>query len=281
VLGANIASNVLIDMANNARSQSKVGMLVRNKKLDYAANLKVSDMIKNKYFSHNSPDGTTPWYFIHEAGYDFVYAGENLAINFFESIDVQNAWMNSETHRANLLNTKFKEIGVATREGLYNGANSIYIVQMFGTESTPKVENVFSDYKKDVDATKKVVEDSRMANIFQRQKDETEREDVKVIVESKDFIAAVNLNNKENTEAKVAGVESYASFWDRLVFNSSYYIQIIYFFVLGLIIFAFLCRIFIEYERQHYRHIWYSFAFMVLIMVLAYLNHNFIISTLS
>ena len=68
VLGANIATNVLIDMANVARKENNAGQLTRNDKLDYAAGNKASDMIENKYFAHNSPDGTTPWYFIHDAG---------------------------------------------------------------------------------------------------------------------------------------------------------------------------------------------------------------------
>lgn len=286
VLGANIATNVLIDMANVARKENNAGQLTRNDKLDYAAGNKASDMIENKYFAHNSPDGTTPWYFIHDAGYNFVYAGENLAINFFESNDVQNAWMNSQTHRANLLNTKFKEIGIATREGPYNGANSIYVVQMFGTEAAaaskiesdiPAVESASST----PEVTPEVpVIDQRVANIFQQQKEETEKEDIHVIAESKDFISAVDLDNKESDQPSVAGAEIYASFLDRLIFNGSRYIEIIYFVVLAIIFFAFLCRIFIEYERQHYRHIWYSFFFMLLIMLLAYLNHSFIISSL-
>lgn len=281
VLGANIASNVLIDMANSSRTQNKVPPLIRNKKLDYAANMKVEDMITNKYFSHNSPDGTTPWYFMHEAGYNFLYAGENLAINFFDSVDVQNAWMNSPTHRANLLNSKFKEIGIGTKEGLYNGANSIYIVQMFGTEAQAKLENVFGDYKKEIDAKQNVVEDARIAI---EKPAKLDSENIKVIQSSKDFVAVKNIEaiekeNSTNTSA-VAGAEKNASLWEMIIFNISRYIEIIYFAILFLVAVAFLIRIFIEYERQHYKHILYSLGFLVLIILIAFINYNFIISHL-
>ncbi len=277
VLGVNIASNVLIDMANNARSQSKVSTLARNQKLDYAAGMKASDMVENKYFAHFSPDGTTPWYFIHESGYNFIYAGENLAINFYESLDVQNAWMNSPTHRENLLNKNFKEVGVATKEGMYNGASSIYIVQMFGTEAKPKLENVFGDFKNEDQAKKSAIIDSRVAVAKEIPK---EIPKIKVINESKDFIAVKNTEAIEKTDTKVAGVETYSSFWDRLVFNLSRNIQVIYFVFIGIIGVAFFIRIFIEYERQHYRHILYSLGFLFLIMFLAIINYNFIISQL-
>ena len=61
-----------------------------------------TDMAEKSYFAHTSPEGLTPWYWITLAGYRFSLAGENLAIDFTESEDVENAWMNSPAHRASI-----------------------------------------------------------------------------------------------------------------------------------------------------------------------------------
>lgn len=90
-------------------------------------------MASKEYFSHNSPEGVTPWHWFKEAGYNFLYAGENLAINFTDSTDVEKAWLESPTHRANIMNVEFREIGMATVKGVYKNYPTIYIVQMFGT----------------------------------------------------------------------------------------------------------------------------------------------------
>lgn len=282
VLGANIATNVLVDLANQSRLQNHVLPLVRNKKLDYAASLKAADMIDNKYFAHFSPDGTTPWYFINKSGYNFAYAGENLAINFTESNDVENAWMNSPTHRDNLLNTNYRDLGIATKEGMYNGANTIYIVQMFGSEAPGKIQDVFSDYKKDTEAKQNVVEDTRVAEKNPENKIPPTplkggaTPNIKVIVESKNFISVKNLDATTSEEGKVAGVETYSSWYDRFIFNSSFYIQVFFIILISIISFGIILRTFIEYRRQHYRHLVISLLFLLSILVLAALNLNYL-----
>ncbi len=138
VLGQEIVSSVLIDLTNETRVKYGESPLIKNPKLEEASSLKANDMSLHQYFAHNSPAGVTPWYWIKQAGYDFKYAGENLAIDFTQSQDVEDAWLKSPTHRANILNNKFKEIGITTKEGMINGHNTIYVVQMFGT---PKSES--------------------------------------------------------------------------------------------------------------------------------------------
>ena len=75
----------------------------------------------------------TPWFWFAEANYQFSYAGENLAVFFGDSEDVVDAWLNSPSHRANLLNQQFTEIGIAVAEGTYQGQETTFIVQLFGT----------------------------------------------------------------------------------------------------------------------------------------------------
>ena len=59
--------------------------------------------------------------------------GENLAVNFQNSEDVETAWMNSRGHWLNIMNPKFKEIGIATSTGIYKGRQAVFVVQMFGS----------------------------------------------------------------------------------------------------------------------------------------------------
>jgi hypothetical protein len=130
---AAIYSSALIDMANADRKVANLSELRTSPLLEKAAALKADDMASKGYFAHYSPDGLSPWYWMRQAGYAYVYAGENLAIDFYDSADVNRAWMNSPTHRANLLNGRYTEIGIATRQGTYQGRPTTFVVQMFGS----------------------------------------------------------------------------------------------------------------------------------------------------
>ena len=130
---AAVISAVLVDLANADRQDSGAGTLAVNDKLTAAAQAKANDMATKGYFSHNGPDGREPWVWIRDAGYDYQYAGENLAIQFSDSIAVERAWLASPSHRANLLNEQFSEIGIATAYGTYQGQPTTFVVQMFGT----------------------------------------------------------------------------------------------------------------------------------------------------
>ncbi len=143
-----VVVSALTDETNFQRMESSLSELHVNSLLQVAAQAKADDMAAKSYFSHTSPDGVTPWYWFKRAGYTFSYAGENLAINFSDSQDVTNAWMNSPEHRANILNTNFTEIGMATAQGTYNGSPAIYIVELFGTPAfSPVATNSSSDKK--------------------------------------------------------------------------------------------------------------------------------------
>src|SRR3989344_98520 len=126
-----VITSVLVDLTNTNRLSQNISPLTFNDTLAYAAQLKANDMSQKSYFAHTSPEGKSPWYWFTEGGYKFIYAGENLAVNFIDSGDVVSAWMNSAGHRANILNGNFTEIGIALAPGTYNGRESIYVVQLF------------------------------------------------------------------------------------------------------------------------------------------------------
>lgn len=138
---------VIQEDANMIRQTQRLSPLVLNRTLQVAAQMKADDMAKNHYFAHESPEGKTPWYWIDQAGYDYGYAGENLAINFYDSKDAVDAWMNSPTHRENLLSANYSETGIAMAQGEYEGKEAVFIVQVFasprfGNESALAKESV-------------------------------------------------------------------------------------------------------------------------------------------
>jgi hypothetical protein len=136
---ADITKSALIDFVNQDREALGLNTLSENKKLDQAALLKAQNMVQNQYFSHISPTGVTPWYWFSEVNYDYNYAGENLAIGFLDSKEVYIAWLNSSSHKENLLNPKYKEIGIAVLEG-FGSNDTIVVVQLFGTQKVQPIK---------------------------------------------------------------------------------------------------------------------------------------------
>ena len=130
---ASVLPGVLTSITNEERVENNVGPLTENDLLSRAAQLKAEDMATKGYFAHTSPEGRTPWYWLDQVGYKYVYAGENLAVNFFESEDVSRAWMNSPTHRANIVKANYKEIGIGVANGTFEGRNTVFVAQFFGT----------------------------------------------------------------------------------------------------------------------------------------------------
>ena len=134
---ADITKIALTNFVNQGRIDSGLQPLIENRELDFAAELKARDMMQKGYFSHQSPEGVTPWFWFKQAGYNYKYAGENLAIGFVDSEEVYNAWYDSISHRQNILNPNYKEIGTAVLNGF--GANkTIIIVQFFGNAEPVK-----------------------------------------------------------------------------------------------------------------------------------------------
>jgi hypothetical protein len=123
----------VIELTNQERAKNGLGPVKENSMLDAAAAAKAQNMFEENYWAHYSPSGKDPWGFIQRAGYHFSYAGENLARNFNTSEEVVQAWMDSPSHRANLLGNKYQDIGIAVAEGTLNGQKTTLVVQEFGT----------------------------------------------------------------------------------------------------------------------------------------------------
>lgn len=134
VLGyaSNITPTQVIEQTNQERRRLGLPALTYNSELDAAALKKGQDMFSQQYWAHTSPVGKEPWSFMKEAGYEYQAAGENLARDFSVTSDMVQAWMNSPTHRANVVNPKYTEIGVAVIDGTLQGYETTLVVQMFG-----------------------------------------------------------------------------------------------------------------------------------------------------
>lgn len=122
----------LLNLTNYERQQNGLPPLTLDRQLSLAATNKGTHMFANNYWAHFAPDGTSPWQFIKAAGYDYSYAGENLARGFTTSVDAVNAWMKSPTHRANILSPLYKDVGFAISEGKLQGEDTVLIVEEFG-----------------------------------------------------------------------------------------------------------------------------------------------------
>ncbi len=132
-LSSAITGDNIFSLTNQARADYGAGTLTLNNQLNVAAQAKADDMLAKQYFSHNTPDGKTPWDFVTASGYSYVAAGENLGVNFLQAEEVSTAWMNSPGHRANILNSTFKEIGIGISSGQFQGNSVTFVVEMFGT----------------------------------------------------------------------------------------------------------------------------------------------------
>jgi hypothetical protein len=136
VQASNITPSNIIELTNQERAANGLNTLRENSKLAAAALAKANNMFEVQYWDHFGPNGETPWQFIRAEGYNYVYAGENLAKGFQTAEGVHEAWMASPTHAANIMSTNYKDIGVAVVQGVLLGKETTLVVQMFGNLTT-------------------------------------------------------------------------------------------------------------------------------------------------
>lgn len=139
VLGyaTNVTQSDLLSLTNQQRAGDNLSSFTLSSKLSNAAQAKANHMIANNYWSHIAPDGTTPWYFIDATGYSYQRAGENLAYGFTTSSGVINGWMNSPAHAANILDSRFSEVGFGIANGSnFQGDKNTVVVAMYALPTT-------------------------------------------------------------------------------------------------------------------------------------------------
>lgn len=132
---SSVSTDNIETLINQERTSRGLDPLTDNSQLDQAALSKSADMISRKYFEHYAY-GLSPWDFIKNQNYDYLYAGENLAMDFQTSEAMVSAWMNSPMHRKNILNPDYTEMGVGVVKGQFTDAG--------GTRETYMVTNMFA-----------------------------------------------------------------------------------------------------------------------------------------
>ncbi len=144
-ISANISVQELLTLTNQKRQENGLGSLALDTQLSEAAQKKGEYMLAHNFWAHVAPDGTTPWVFIKNSGYEYLYAGENLARGFTTAPEAVTAWMASPSHRENILSSNYKDVGFAVMTGSLTGTETVLIVQMFGTRYVAKNEDVASE----------------------------------------------------------------------------------------------------------------------------------------
>ncbi len=132
-----ISSVDLLSDMNTYRTERHLDPLAANEKLNEAAFLKARHMLDKQYWAHTAPDGTEPWKWFADVGYNYAHAGENLAKNFRSARAVTDAWMNSAEHRANVLGDDYDQVGFAVASGELEGKPVTLVVAMYASEATP------------------------------------------------------------------------------------------------------------------------------------------------
>lgn len=123
----------LVELINQTRIENNKSPLSINEKLTEAAQMKVDDMVEKHYVSHVSPAGIDPWFWFNQAHYSFVIAGETLATTFSKSKGVEDIGESSIKDGGHILDARFREVGIAIREGYLEGKPATFVVQLFGS----------------------------------------------------------------------------------------------------------------------------------------------------
>ena len=158
---------ILADLTNQERQSQNLKTLAVNPILNKAAEMKATDMATHSYFAHTSPEGKTPWYWLKKAGYEYQYAGENLAINFSDSKDVTDAWMGSPSHKANIVKGNYTEVGTGIANGIYEGRETIFVAQVYANPLPKAPEVKFT--KPDIKKITTVADEEKIAGVIKEE----------------------------------------------------------------------------------------------------------------
>ncbi len=131
-ISTKLDSQQILRRLNLERAREGLAPVALDERLTSAAQAKGENMFADSYWAHVNPDGTEPWAFIQAAGYEYQSAGENLARDFADESSLIAAWMASPSHRENIMNADFSDVGLAVLEGQIDGKNVLLVVNLFG-----------------------------------------------------------------------------------------------------------------------------------------------------
>lgn len=266
---------VVTDATNSARADEGKSPLIRSATLGEAARLKAEDMAQNNYFAHWSPTGVSPWYWFNQVGYTYKHAGENLAVHFTDSSAVVDAWLQSPTHRENIMSGQYTEIGIGTAKGEYEGYDTVFVVQMFGTPAAQEAESFIEivPVEAEVEISVEVEQfaNPEVAGVTEDNQGTVDiTEEGTVVYET--FAATLASNVEEVISAPPLNTISSPSFFSKLLTSPRLILQIIYSILGLLIVGALIASMIIEWRRHHAIQIAYATA-MLLFMIMLFQLH--------
>ncbi len=122
----------IMELINTTRENNGLNTLKQNEKLVKSATLKSVDMANRQYFAHESEEKKKLADWLEDVDYTYVTAGENLAMGVATAEEMVNAWVESSTHNANIMNGSFVEQGIHIVGGINNGWPVLYVAHHFG-----------------------------------------------------------------------------------------------------------------------------------------------------
>jgi hypothetical protein len=267
---ADITRSALESFANQTRQSMGLPKLVENQKLNQAAQSKAQNMVQNNYFAHTSPSGVSPWFWFTKAGYNYKYAGENLAIGFFDSKEVYEAWLNSPSHKANIVNPNYTEVGTAVLSG-FGPNNSIVVVQEFASPVVLPVKQTALKTNNTKPITVQVQQKPTPAPIVEKTEPSTTTAE-KVLsqtTESQSAIEPLNKNSVNNLSSKIMNAVLYNT--DDLLQNIVYGVSLI---IIGILLMLIFLNFDIKLKRQL---VFRSMIIIVLLFTATLIDRNIII----
>jgi len=242
---ASVLPAVLATLTNEEREHNKLPDLVVSPLLTEAAQMKADDMAKKGYFAHTSPEGITPWHWLNTVGYQYDYAGENLAINFTDSEDVTKAWMNSPTHRANIVKASYREVGTGVATGMFEGRETVFIAQVYANPKIAKTEAVA--HKDEAVQTQVAIQsvaiDTPLENVLGAETVVAETNDNDQTIPDQAVSESVN-DIQSSSQVK-------PSFLERIVASPRNSFNIVLYVILGIVLLALVLHTAINFNLKH------------------------------
>ncbi len=171
-----LTSDGVLKYTNIQRYETEtLSPLTQDGKLDEIVMKRLEDMFSGQYFEHISPQGIGASDVAKEVGYEYIAIGENIALgNFKDDQILVQAWMDSPGHRANILNNRYTEIGIAVKKGTYENDEVWIGVQIFALSlsacpqpskilesSITNIQNQIADLQNSVDILQKEIESTK------------------------------------------------------------------------------------------------------------------------
>jgi uncharacterized protein YkwD len=111
------AEDKILELMNAKRTEAGLQPLTIDNTLVQVARYKSDDMIQNNFFDHTNPDGTKWTNWLQALDYKYTSAGENIAYNTNDAVELFNQWWNSPGHRANMMNSAYTKVGIGVIQG--------------------------------------------------------------------------------------------------------------------------------------------------------------------